>query len=135
LMIADAQHFADLGQGQAQCLGRAHEPQPGDRVLVVGAVPAGGAVRGREEPGVLVEPDGSHRYCRSGGELADAHPPRLAMTDRAPSIRMEGWRSPGLVSTTGWYIGGTGLPCCHAGSEPELPISNGDARAGHLVLR
>ena len=80
-MLAEAQHFADLGQGQAQCPGRAHEPQPGDRVLVVGAVPARGAVWGREEPGVLVEPDGSHRYCGSGGELADAHPVRLAVTD------------------------------------------------------
>src|SRR4051794_31461497 len=75
-MLADAQHFADLGQGQAQCLGRAHEPQPGDRVLVVGAVPARGAVWGREEPGVLVEPDGSHRYGGSGGELAAAPPGR-----------------------------------------------------------
>jgi hypothetical protein len=36
---------------------------------------------------VLVEPDGSHRYCRSSGELADAHPPRLAI----PTVDPPSW--------------------------------------------
>ncbi len=75
--VADGEDLADLPKGQPHGLRRSDEAQANRRVAVVVAVPGRGSRRLRQDPDVLVVPDGLRRDPGSLTQLPDSHLPMI----------------------------------------------------------
>ncbi len=71
--VTDCDDLDDLGEGQPSGLGRFDEPEPGERPAVVVAIAGGGTAWFREDPGLLVEPEGFGADAGLLGQSTDPH--------------------------------------------------------------
>lgn len=73
LSLADVHDLANLGEGEAGCLGGPDEREHVEHMRVVVAVAGWSPVGRGKEPGLLVEPQGLRRRPGPLGQLANLH--------------------------------------------------------------
>lgn len=80
----DGDDVLDLGEGKAEPLRLPHEGQHGEGVGGVEAIARRGAPSGRQNLGLLVQPQRLSRHARALGHLAD----QQAVTSHAESVNL-----------------------------------------------